>query len=124
MAVVSNRPDTVTGLVDLPLIVDWPNKPLQKVDYLQGKSSRTYYRVTDFAENSNTARLDVVPVTGRTHQIRVHLQSIGHPLLGDRLYAPEDITRQADRLLLHASTLEFYHPLTKLLLKIYSEPEF
>ncbi|OFC70700.1 pseudouridine synthase [Alteromonas confluentis] len=96
------------GEVTLPLIVDWPNRPKQKVDHENGKPSLTYYRVIRRLENETWVEL--LPVTGRSHQLRVHMLSIGHPILGDRLYAHDEARDRAPRLQLHAETLILQHP--------------
>ncbi|MES2184679.1 MAG: RluA family pseudouridine synthase [Pseudomonadota bacterium] len=105
--------------IDLPLAADWPRRPMQKVDTAAGKPSLTRWRVSqeDRGERqakdpAGSTRLVLEPVTGRTHQLRVHLQAIGHPILGDMLYAGADIQAQAPRLLLHASALALVHPAT------------
>ncbi|MDM4767077.1 RluA family pseudouridine synthase [Pelomonas sp. SE-A7] len=86
--------------IDLPLIADWPNRPLQKIDQVQGKPSRTRWRV--LAHEGGRSRVELEPVTGRSHQLRVHLQAIGHPIVGDALYGS---TEGEPRLLLHACEL-------------------
>ena len=98
------------GVVDLPLAADWPNRPKQKVDAEHGRPSET--RWTVLAQEGGTTRLALEPVTGRSHQLRVHLQAIGHPILGDALYAPPEVVHQAPRLLLHACALQLAHPVT------------
>ncbi len=98
------------GLIDLPLAADWPNRPRQAVDALRGKPSQTRWRLLAQDPASGTSRVELDPLTGRTHQIRVHLQAIGHPILGDALYAPPEVQALAPRLLLHASALGFAHP--------------
>ncbi|HEX7892375.1 MAG TPA: pseudouridine synthase [Ramlibacter sp.] len=98
------------GDIDLPLAADWPNRPLQKVDREHGRPSTTRWRV--LAVEGDTTRLALEPVTGRTHQLRVHLLAIGHPILGDALYAPPAVRDRAPRLLLHACALRFEHPAT------------
>lgn len=100
------------GSIDLPLICDWPNRPKQKVCYHYGKPSITHYQVLQ--RNDNHSRLKLIPVTGRSHQLRVHLQWLGHPILGDKFYADSDSYNAAERLLLHAEKLQFRHPLTTL----------
>lgn len=110
--------------VDLPLITDWPNRPKQKVDHEQGKPSLTHYRLLDYHDEQDTSRVELTPVTGRSHQLRVHMQSIGHPILGDRLYASQDIIDKSDRLLLHATTLGFKHPATEEEMKFIAEAPF
>lgn len=97
------------GLVDLPLICDWPNRPKQKVCYETGKAAQTEYEVLEFAAD-NTARVRLKPITGRSHQLRVHMLALGHPILGDRFYASPEALAMAPRLLLHAETLTITHP--------------
>ncbi|CAD5372984.1 Dual-specificity RNA pseudouridine synthase RluA [Rubrivivax sp. A210] len=96
------------GRIDAPLAADWPRRPRQCVDAERGKPSLTRWRV--LSRDTSTTRLELEPITGRSHQLRVHLLSIGHPIMGDSLYGPEP--PQAERLLLHASALAFSHPLT------------
>ena len=96
------------GVVDEPLICDWPNRPRQKIDHETGKSSQTNWRVLGF-EGDHT-RVELSPLTGRTHQLRVHMASVGHPILGDRLYAHPRARDSASRLMLHAHGLSFRHP--------------
>ncbi len=97
-----------TGSVDLPLIVDWPNRPLQMVDHERGKSAHTDWQVID--READFARVRLTPTTGRSHQLRVHMLAIGHPILGDRFYAKGAALAARDRLCLHAEMLEFHHP--------------
>ena len=96
--------------IDLPILVDWPNRPRRMIDWQQGKASVTRWQVAHAETQPNTTRVELEPVTGRTHQLRVHLQAIGHPILGDALYAPPAVLAQAPRLLLHACALAFSHP--------------
>ncbi|MGI9389593.1 MAG: RluA family pseudouridine synthase [Boseongicola sp.] len=96
-----------TGTVDLPLIVDWPNRPRQMVDHENGRAAVTDWRVVRSSEAESRVRL--YPKTGRSHQLRVHMKEIGHPILGDPLYA-EGSARDFDRLMLHAENLRFRHP--------------
>ena len=96
--------------IDLPIIVDWPNRPLRKIDFETGKPSSTRWRCVAYDAATNTSRLELEPLTGRSHQLRVHLQAIGHPILGDALYAPSAIAAASTRLLLHATELGFAHP--------------
>jgi tRNA pseudouridine32 synthase/23S rRNA pseudouridine746 synthase len=98
------------GQIDLAIRVDWPNRPLRMVDPAEGKPSCTRWQPLSATEHST--RLLLEPVTGRSHQLRVHLAAIGHPILGDALYAPPPVQAQAPRLLLHASRLELEHPAT------------
>lgn len=96
-----------TGTVDLPLIVDWPNRPLQMVCHDTGKASQTDWRV--LRKGAGETRVRLTPETGRTHQLRVHMQAIGHPILGDPFYAT-GAARDFPRLMLHAETLRLNHP--------------
>ena len=96
------------GEVDLPLIVDWPNRPLQMVDHERGKKAHTAWEV--IAREATHARLRLSPTTGRSHQLRVHMLAIGHPILGDRFYAKGEALTAAPRLCLHALSLEVFHP--------------
>ncbi|WP_313075998.1 RluA family pseudouridine synthase [Melaminivora sp.] len=98
------------GVIDAPLMRDWPRRPLQKVDWAQGKPSRTRWRVLQADAARDCALLELEPLTGRTHQLRLHLAYIGHPILGDALYADEAARQRAPRLLLHASALAFEYP--------------
>lgn len=96
------------GTVDLPLCVDWPNRPRQHVNHTDGKPAQTDWRVIGH-DPDGTSRVRLYPLTGRSHQLRVHMQSLGHPILGDPLYAT-GIARDYPRLMLHAETLRFRHP--------------
>ncbi len=98
-----------TGHIDLPLICDWPNRPLQMVDHENGKNAQTDWEVLD-REESGYSRVALYPVTGRTHQLRVHMAEIGHPILGDDFYAHQDGFKAATRLQLHAHKLMIHHP--------------
>ena len=110
VAVVEGRLTLDSGQVDLPLIVDWPNRPLHKVDFETGKPSLTDYRVLSYDAAGHCSRIELTPQTGRTHQLRVHMQALGHPILGDSLYADPATKAKSDRLLLHAEYLAFPHP--------------
>jgi tRNA pseudouridine32 synthase / 23S rRNA pseudouridine746 synthase len=110
------------GVIDLPLAADWPNRPRQKVDPEHGRPSVTRWQV--LAHLDDATRLVLEPVTGRSHQLRVHLQAIGHPILGDGLYAPPQVQARASRLLLHATALQLAHPATGEPLAFVSTPPF
>lgn len=99
-----------SGEIDLPIAVDWDNRPRQKICHERGKSALTRYRV--LARRSDRSRLLLAPVTGRSHQLRIHLRELGHPILGCDMYAHEHALGMADRLMLHATTLAFEHPAT------------
>jgi tRNA pseudouridine32 synthase/23S rRNA pseudouridine746 synthase len=103
------------GSVDLPLICDWPNRPKQKVDHENGKQSLTHYQVlsyNDLNSDEESSLVELTPVTGRSHQLRVHMLALGHPILGDRLYAHEQALAASSRLTLHARNLSLAHPVT------------
>lgn len=110
IARVAGWVDADSGSIDLPLICDWPNRPKQMVSYQYGKPSLTHYRL--LSRDDSSSRLLLTPVTGRSHQLRVHLQWLGHPILGDKFYAPAQAFLAADRLQLHAEKLQLNHPFT------------
>lgn len=107
VARVQGRLAEKTGTVDLPLIVDWPNRPLQKVCHETGKPAVTDWRVLKQSDDETRVRL--MPKTGRSHQLRVHMLALGHPILGDPLYAPETMDVHK-RLMLHSEELRINHP--------------
>jgi len=130
VAVVAGKLEPATGEVDLPIVADWPNRPLRKIDAELGKPSLTRYRVLGYGPSIpqgergfEITRVELEPVTGRTHQLRVHMAAIGHPILGDALYGGE-VSGGAGRLLLHARMLGFAHPLNAELLALVCEPSF
>ena len=96
------------GFIDLPLIVDWPNRPLQKIDAKEGKSALTHWQVLD--REGDVTRVALMPETGRTHQLRVHMMSLGHTILGDRFYGNVAEINLANELQLHAKYLMIFHP--------------
>ena len=107
VAEVWGRVEPSTGTVDLPIIVDWPNRPRQKVDHETGRPALTDWRVVRHGDR--TSRLRLMPKTGRSHQLRVHMAALGHPILGDPFYATGEALG-APRLMLHAESLRFRHP--------------
>jgi len=119
VAVVTGKLEPETGEVNLPIAADWPNRPLQKIDAKLGKPSLTRYRMLGF-DACNT-RVELEPITGRTHQLRLHMAAIGHPILGDALYGDAE---SAPRLLLHATMLKLLHPVTRAPLHFVCEPPF
>lgn len=119
IAVVQGQPAADSGSIAAPLGPDWPNRPRQIVDPVHGKPSLTHWSV--LARAGSQARLALEPVTGRSHQLRVHLASIGHPILGDPLYGD---AASAPRLLLHACTLAFVHPVGGQLLQLHRPAPF
>jgi tRNA pseudouridine32 synthase / 23S rRNA pseudouridine746 synthase len=96
------------GVVDLPLICDWPNRPRQMVSFERGKEAVTEWRV--LAREPDATRVELKPRTGRSHQLRVHMLALGHPILGDGFYAHSEARAAADRLQLHALRLGMRHP--------------
>ena len=98
--------------IHMPLLIDWPNRPKSKVDWQNGKPSHTQWRRTSGTLVEGATRVSLHPITGRTHQLRLHMMAIGHAILGDALYASPDICARAPRLLLHAKQLQFKHPVT------------
>ncbi len=112
VAVVAGQIAEDSGEIDLPLITDWPNRPRQKVDFELGKPSLTSFEVLARDAARNTSRVALTPHTGRSHQLRVHLLAIGHPILGDDLYGDAASRTAAPRLLLHATRLALLHPLS------------
>lgn len=101
------------GEVDLPLICDWERRPRQKVCFEHGKPSKTLYQVVKREPCTTIVRL--LPITGRSHQLRVHMQALGHPIVGDEFYAHPQAYQYAPRLALHAAELSFYHPYSEAL---------
>lgn len=124
LAVVAGRPAPEVGEIALPLIADWPNRPRQKVDFESGKPSLTHYTLLSHDSALSCSRIELRPHTGRSHQLRVHMMAIGHPILGDELYGDIGSRNAADRLLLHASELTLHHPLTGTTLHLESEVPF
>ena len=110
-------------LIDLPIALSWPNRPL-RIIHADGKSSQTRWRALHYDAVTNTTRIELEPITGRSHQLRVHLKALGHPVLGDALYAPADVQAKAGRLLLHAFELRFLHPADGAQMVFENAPEF
>ncbi|WP_417477510.1 RluA family pseudouridine synthase [Maricaulis sp.] len=108
IALVWGQMAATSGRVDQPMKSDWPNRPKQHVDPIDGRPAITDWQVLE--TGADHTRLRLMPLTGRTHQLRVHMAFLGHPILGDNLYAPEDALAASERLCLHAETLEFRHP--------------
>ena len=121
-AVVHGRVEPGDAQIDLPLAADWPNRPMQKVDLMSGKPSSTRYSVISHDDAAGTTRLILEPITGRSHQLRVHLLAIGHPIVGDALYGSG--LPSSDRLMLHACELMLLHPTTGQEIALHSDPAF
>jgi tRNA pseudouridine32 synthase / 23S rRNA pseudouridine746 synthase len=112
LAVVDGLLEGEQGHITLPLAADWPNRPRQRVDVARGKPSFTAWQVLSRDTTARQTRLALAPHTGRSHQLRVHLQAIGHAIVGDTLYGSADVVAASSRLLLHASRLELAHPVS------------
>lgn len=121
-AVVAGQLTPSSGAINLPMRCDWPNRPMQMVCYEHGKKSLTRWQVID--QNTQQSRVLLFPVTGRSHQLRVHCYAMGHPILGDNLYHTEESLAASHRLLLHAQKLELFHPTTEQWLSFSSNPDF
>ena len=118
VAIASGKMASECGEINMPIVADWQNRPRRRIDEKLGKPSLTRYRVL-LREDDNT-RMALEPVTGRTHQLRVHLLAIGHPIVGDALYGGQPF----ERLMLHAHGLGFVHPVTGNQMRLISEPPF
>jgi len=123
IAVVAGALEFASGEVNLPIVADWTNRPLRKIDAESGKPSLTRYRLLAYDDIEHTSRVELEPVTGRTHQLRVHMAAIGNPVLGDGLYGGM-IDSNSERLLLHSSMLGFVHPVSGESLNFMSDPSF
>lgn len=110
IAIVAGEPAQPSGSIDLPLSCDWPNRPRQQVDHVHGKPSLTHWQCVTGPAQPGGTRLQLTPITGRSHQLRVHLAALGHAIVGDTLYAPPPWDTQSPRLLLHAEWLSLPHP--------------
>lgn len=134
VALVKGRLEPPVGEVSLPIAADWPNRPLRKIDAVTGKPALTRYRVLGYGDGadsvslhdasdarvSGVSRVELAPVTGRTHQLRVHMAAVGHPIVGDALYG----VQATDRMMLHACSLRFIHPANGTLLELNSTSPF
>ncbi|WAJ70861.1 RluA family pseudouridine synthase [Catenovulum adriaticum] len=122
LAEVAGTPQPLSGIMDWPLIADKTRVPLQKVALDSGKKALTHYRVLQIHPASSL--IELKPVTGRTHQLRVHLLTLGHAILGDNFYAPKSIKNASDRLCLHAMHLQITHPETNQLIEFHCPANF
>jgi tRNA pseudouridine32 synthase/23S rRNA pseudouridine746 synthase len=122
VAVVDGDVEGDAGTITLPLAADWPNRPRQRVDPAHGKPSVTHWQVLE--RSAGRTRLRLTPLTGRTHQLRVHCLAIGHAIVGDTLYAPPAVAQAAPRLLLHAAALAFDDPQTGEAVTLEAPPPF
>lgn len=122
LAWVWGVPKEARGRINLPLIADWPNRPRQKIDYTLGKPALTHYQL--LTANQQHSLIQLEPVTGRSHQLRVHMSALGHPILGDPLYGIALSRCASPRLLLHAEQLQFEHPFTGKAIKLQCQAGF
>ncbi|MDX1696413.1 MAG: pseudouridine synthase [Ketobacteraceae bacterium] len=122
IAVGAGQACLVRGQVQLPLITDWPNRPRQKLDFQHGKHAVTRFRLME--QTDSRARMRLYPVTGRSHQLRLHMKYLGLPIIGDQLYAPAEIANLSDRMLLHAELLRLRHPVEGNRLELFSPSPF
>ena len=106
------------GSVDAPLITDWENRPRQMVHFELGKPSKTLYQALSYDAELDITRVLLTPITGRSHQLRVHMMHIGHPITGDKIYHPNPNQSSLNRMALHASYLAFTQPLSGKVLEI------
>src|SRR5690554_6097964 len=112
------------GSVDVPLITDWENRPRQIVHFDLGKPAQTLYQALEYCAVEDITRVLLTPLTGRSHQLRVHMQYIGHPITGDKLYHPEPKKSTLGRMALHASYLAFTQPLSQVPVAIRAQLPF
>lgn len=110
------------GEVKLPMRCDWERRPLQMIDFKQGKGAQTQWRVVQ--QMADRFRVELTPITGRSHQLRLHMKSLGHPILGDNLYADPHSLQMTERLCLHACFLEFTHPVSGQVVSFHSPAPF
>ena len=125
VALVEGEVKQSEGLIDIPMRGDPDNRPRQVIDYQDGKSAQTRWRLLKYeniAQTTQASRLQLQPLTGRTHQLRVHCRALGHPIVGDRLY--NESAGGADRMMLHAERLEFAHPVSHRRMHLVSRCEF
>ena len=126
VALVAGKIDQDAGLIDMPVRGDPDNRPIQVIDYSNGKPAQTHWRLRRYRRSvcGNTlSRLQLKPITGRTHQLRLHCMAIGHPIVGDRLYQHRN-SIEAERMMLHAERLEFIHPASNQKLCLFARCEF
>lgn len=123
IAIVDGHPSKAAGTIDLPMRCDFERRPLQIIDHEQGKSALTHWQVIEQYSN-NTSRIELIPHTGRSHQLRLHLKSLGHSILGDNLYGSAAVHAMSPRLLLHATQLDFTHPLSNQAINIKCPADF
>ena len=124
IAIVDGQLSEQEGDIVLPLICDWPNRPKQKVCFDSGRAAHTQFTSLDYNAALDCSRVRLQPHTGRSHQLRVHMLAIGHPILGDYFYGSDKTRAKSKRLLLHAHRLDFVHPFTHARVNIISTVPF
>ncbi len=124
VAICEGKVEEKEFLIDIPLIFDYENRPLQKVDFEKGKPSQTIVKLDKYYKDNNSSRVILTPITGRSHQLRLHLAHYGHEIIGDGLYAKPSGLFKAARLMLHAEYLGFTHPLSEKWMDITDQPLF
>ncbi|SMF30685.1 ribosomal large subunit pseudouridine synthase A [Alteromonadaceae bacterium Bs31] len=124
LAVVHGTMQALCGEIVSPMICDWERRPKQKIDWLGGKRAHTCFSVISPCTVNNLTRVLLKPITGRSHQLRLHMLQLGHPILGDQLYHFSDSQNKSSRLLLHAQQLQFKHPITDKKLNIACKATF
>jgi len=123
-AVVWGKLKATYGTVELPIKADWINRPKQQIAISDGKHALTHYRVLDFDEDKNQTRVELNPITGRSHQLRIHCRELGHPVIGCDMYAHSEALAASKRLLLHASDISFRHPQSGEIISVHSPTPF
>lgn len=123
-AIIHGTPQNTQGIIECPLICDWPNRPKQKVCFDHGKPATTLYEVKKTLTHINASFVHLKPITGRSHQLRVHCLELGCPILGDNLYNLENSHLRAPRLMLHAAEIALNHPISQQPMHIISASEF
>ncbi len=121
-AIIAGELHPATGAINLPMRCDWPNRPRQMVCYEYGKKSLTRWRIIEYV--AGNTRVELLPFTGRSHQLRIHCNAMNHPILGDHLYGTAESQNARHHLCLHAQSLTFTHPVTEERLTFTSEPPF
>lgn len=110
LALVFGHLQQESGEVNFPLICDWENRPRQRIDFVVGKKACTHFEILE-RRNDFSTLVKLTPITGRSHQLRLHMLALGHPILGDKFYAPPQVKAMASRLCLHAAQLTISHPI-------------
>lgn len=124
VALVDGIVEADHGHIEHPLIADWVNRPLNKVCYATGKKSHTEFEVLERDEVRNRTRMKLIPHTGRSHQLRIHMREIGHSIIGCDMYAPDEVCYAGDRLMLHAKHIGFTDPFTGERIDVVADPAF